>query len=335
MRRLNRFLGWFVLSAAFVAVPAFVIAQAPIGKGPVRARPPKFPKSVTDLFSADAKDSLQGDRPDFQSGTSSGTPVVGGNPGTTTQPPNGSGGNSGSPPVPAGAFSWSKLVSADAIEGEIKSYKAQLGDDAKTPGAFKAGGIKKVRRAFTMYAAMFAVISEYDGDVKWKSQALAARDEFARCAINCKAATDGQFQETKRTIEDLETLIGGGTIPNAAAAAQQNDWPKIAERRILMQRMEALHQTDLAAWTANAEDFKKNADKIVKEAQLMAALSEISIKPGYENWNDTKFVEFARALQQSCIEAGESAKNKDYDAARKAVSAGAKACASCHSDYRS
>ena len=329
MRRLKQFFSGCLLAAVFVALPAFVIAQAPIGKGPVRARPPKFTKGVIDLFSADARDSLQGDRPNFQSG--SGTPVTG----DPTKKPPGSGGDSGSPAVPAGAIPWSKLVSADAIEGEIKAYKLQLGDDAKTPGAFKSGGIKKVRRAFSMYAALFAIIAEYDGDVKWKSQAVAARELLARCAFNCKAATDGQFQETKRALEDLETLIGGGSLPAPAGAEAKNDWPKIAERRMLMQRMEGLHQTDLAAWTANADDFKKNADKIDKAAQLVAALAEISTKQGYENWNDAKFVELAKVLQKASLEVSEAAKSKDFDAARKAVSAGTKSCAACHTDYRS
>src|SRR5207302_9831380 len=59
---------WFALSAAVLAVPMLVIAGSPSGKGPTRAKPPKFPKSVADLFSTDARASLQGDRPNVQTG---------------------------------------------------------------------------------------------------------------------------------------------------------------------------------------------------------------------------------------------------------------------------
>ncbi|HZZ73106.1 MAG TPA: hypothetical protein VFE24_12700 [Pirellulales bacterium] len=329
MRQMAALVGGLLLLAALVILPQIVIAQAPADKGPVRARPPKFPKSVVDLFSVDARDNLQGERPNFQAAGPAGAVATAGTP--TTAP--GSGGSSAS--VPTGPQPWSKLISADALESEIKAYKSDLGEDAKTLGGFKSGGIKKVRKMFTEYAALFAVIVEYDGDVKWKSQAVAARENLARCASNCKAATDGQFQETKRTLEDLDTLIGGGTITGPADADPKNVWPKIAERRFLMQRMENWHQGDLTAWTANAEDFKKNIDKVIREAQLMTVMCEICTKEGYENWNDAKFVEFAKTLQQSCIELGDAAKNKDYDAARKAVGNGAKACANCHSDYRS
>ena len=317
-----------LVGLVFFAISSMALALADSGGSSTRARPPKFPNSVVDFFSTDARDSLSGDRPIFQSG-GSGTKGDGGNPAT-----NSPGGNSGGAPV-AGVGSWSKLITAESIEGEIKSFKAQLGEDAKTPGSFKSGGVKKVRRLFTEYAALFAIISEYDGDVKWKSQAVAARELLGRCAANCKAATDGQFQEAKRVTEDLETLLGGGTITGPPDTEAKNNWPKIADRRVLMQKMEELHQKDIAAWTSSDGEFKKNSDKIIREAELMAALCEVCIKEGYEYAGDQDFIGFCRTLQKACLDEVEAAKNKNYEAARKAVSIGTKACADCHSGYRS
>ncbi len=324
----RKMIGIGILLAYFAlgwTVPAFAQTTG----GPTRAKPPKFPKSVVDLFSTDAKESLSGERPDFQKGGApSGNVAAGGT------PSDGSGSESGSLPN-LGGGAWSKMISSDTLEGEIKFYKILLGDDAKTPGAFKAGGVKKVRKFFSEYAALFAIISEYDGDVKWKNNAVAAREIFGRCASNCKAATDAQFQEAKRATEDLETMIGGGSINGPAGADPKNAWPKVADRRILMQRMEDLHQVDITAWTANENDFKKNADKIVREAELMTALCEISIKPGYEYADDKEFMGLARILQKACMDEVEAAKSKNYDAARKAVSIGTATCAKCHSGYRS
>jgi len=315
---------FLVVAVSIAALFTDTWAQGP-GKAPVRAKNPKFPPSVTDLFGADAREGLTGDRPanfgggapTAVGGTPTGTPVA--NPG------------SGTPPA-AGAFSWSKIATADAIQNEIKSFKALLLEEVKTPPLFKAAGSKRARRIFSEFAALFAVITEYDGEIRWKKEAAVARDAFAHCAANCKVATDGSFKETKDRLEDLETLVGGGSLAGSGEA--KNDWPKIADRRQIMVRMEEL-QKQIQEMTSSEGEFKKAPDKVAHLAQILAVLTAVCNRPGYEYFDDKDFGKYVDDLVKSCQDATSGSNDKNYDTVRKAIGEGTKACANCHSGYRS
>src|SRR5205823_9188307 len=85
---------------------------------------------------------------------------------------------------------WSRLISAATIEDTIKSLKQQVDKEVMTLSDFKSGGNKLARRDYSLLAMLFAIASEYDGDVRWKKDAAATRDAFARSAANFKVATD-------------------------------------------------------------------------------------------------------------------------------------------------
>src|SRR5436305_6681642 len=179
-------------------------AEGPANAGKRRALPPKWDQRTLDKFFTDARATLEGDRPNFNSGVATSK---------TSSTDNPSSGTPDSTPLgPTGEFAWSKLISPESLQDEIKSYQNLVKDDVKSPSAFKGEGFKRARRNFSMLAVAFAVIAEYDGDVRWKNQALAARDIFARTGVNCKVATDQSFSDTKARADDLIALIRGDTL---------------------------------------------------------------------------------------------------------------------------
>jgi hypothetical protein len=133
-----------------------------------RAPPPKFdPREVEQIFFTDARKVLVGERPTSLPAKTAGPP----NGETVQSPPNGVEPS----PVPGDAPRWSKLISAETLADEIKSYPPLLAAVVKTPSQFQGKGAREARRYFSTIATLFAIIAQYDGDVRWKNQAAAAR----------------------------------------------------------------------------------------------------------------------------------------------------------------
>ncbi len=319
-----------LVSIAIVATiigQRWLAADAPANSGKKRVLPPKWDQRTLDKFFTDARSTLEGERPNFSSGTSlspsktasSGNPPGPGAPDTAT---------------PAGDFAWSKIISPEALQDEIKSYQNLVKDDVKNPSAFKGEGFKRARRNFSMLAVAFAVIAEYDGDVRWKNQALVARDLFAKTGFNCKVATDQSFSDAKARADDLIALVRGETLPATGNPETKTQWAKVANRPPLMNRLELAQQNRIAIWTANAGDFGKNLEAINREAQIVAVLAEVIQREGYDFTDDNSYKGFARDLEKHALEVSEAAKSKNFEQARLAAGELAKACSNCHGSFR-
>jgi hypothetical protein len=121
---------------------------------------------------------------------------------------------------------------------EIKSYRADVAEEVRNIGVFKAGGNRQIRRQFSVLAVMFGIIAEYDQSIRWKQNAASARAAFARAAVNAKAADDNTFNESKARSQNLDDLVRGGSTEFPAPPAGEVKWPAIAERRQLMLRLD-------------------------------------------------------------------------------------------------
>jgi len=309
-----------------------LVADGPPGVARKRALPPKWDDRVRDAFFSDARATLEGDRPKFADGTGSTATAsnTGGAPSTTA--PSG-GGDSGAPAA-GGANAWSKIVSADTLQDEIKSYQTEIKDNVKNPSEFKGNLFKRARDDFSILAAAFGVIGEYDGDVRWKDQAVTARDLFGQSGVNCKVATDQSFNDAKLRADDLAALVRGDSLPAKASAEPKANWPKVANRPPLMHRLDAAQGGRLAPWTANQADFSKHLDGILHEAEIVAMIAEVIQRDGYDFTDDKSYLGFAHEMQTQALDLASAAKSKNYDQARAAAGKLAQACSNCHGGFR-
>ncbi len=236
-----------------------------------RARPPKFNRSITDVFFADAREKLVGTRPDkvASAGAATGGPS---SPATSSAPS-------------AGSSGWSKWISAEVLEDEIKAQQIKLAAAVQNPTRFKGGDYQQARLHLSALATLFAIDAEYGETMRWQREAPAVRDLLARAGFNCKVGTDASYKEAKLRSDDLEGLVRGGTIQQPASTSEVG-WAKISDRAPLMKRLEQSQQQGLAPWSANEAEFARNADKLSHEAQLVAALAEVIQHDGYEFADD-------------------------------------------------
>lgn len=310
----------FCAPLILLATLCFAVSSPDLNAAVVkRARPPQFPQSVRDTFFADAREKLVGPRPARATATVgvSAQPTVTGPSTTTTE---GSG--------------WSKLISAETLEDEIKSSVLALGDSVKTGAQFKGGGYNLVRVQFSVLATMFGIVADYDGQVRWQQQAPSIRNILARAGFNCKVGTDAAYKEATLRKEDLENLLRGGSL-QLRSAEKETKWKTVTDRPPLMQRLEQAQQRGLAVWTSNSGEFQKNQEKLLHEAEIIAALAKVIQQEGFEYADDETYLESARELLLQAQAAAEAARKSNYDAARRATGQIEKACSKCHEGFRS
>ncbi len=152
-------------------------------------------------------------------------------------------------------------------------------------------------------------------------------------AANCKTGSDQAFQEARLRKQDLQDAVGGGSV-NLPAGQPRDSWQGVCDRSPLMKRLEAAHQSNLQPMTASEAAFKQNAQQIVHEAQLTAAIGEVLQKPGMLDAEDGDYKALAEKMKQAALQALEAVKSGNYEQGRQAVGAIGQSCAACHESYR-
>jgi hypothetical protein len=325
---MTRALAALVLTALVATV---LTAQTKGPKTARRAQPPPPTKLKSDLFFADAfKEGLVGERP---ADLGKAAAASGGN--VATSVPSGSSSAGSGSAAPAAAGNWSGLISAGTIEDTIKSLKQQVDKDVTTLSDFKGKGHKLARRDYSLLAMLFGIAGEYDGEVRWKKDAAAARDAFGRSAANFKVATDQAFNEAKARKEELNELVSGSSPYAGKSADAKATWNQVADRAPLMQYLESAWEPRLKPALGEKTQFNSSGDKVLRDAELFAAIGAVLAKDGMKDAGDAEYQAFCNRLRDASKQIIEAVKQKDFESASKASSAIGKACTECHENYRS
>lgn len=296
-------------------------------KGAKKIRRVQLPKLAAepDVFFADAfKEALVGERPadlGKSVAATSGAPAGGNTPAASA------GGAAGT--------GWSAVISAQTIEDEIKAIKLKVDGAITTPSDFKGKGYRVIRRDFSMLAMLFAIAGEYEGDVRWKKSAAAARDTFSRTAANAKVGTDQVFAEAKLRKTELADLVGGSDPFSGKEADAKASWAAVCDRGPLMQYLEDVFEPSLKPSLNDKGQFTANVEKISHEAEVFAAIAAAISKEGMEDADSAEYKAFCKTLEKASRDIVEACKVKNFDAASSAGTVIGKACTECHELFRS
>ncbi|QDU58094.1 cytochrome c [Aeoliella mucimassa] len=288
-----------------------------------RAKPPaEWPRDVREVFFDDAREQLVGSRPNYgevaaaAKQANSAAPLAGSETADASQ-----------------GFAWSKLVTADVIESEIKRQLTPLQPLVATPATFKGGGYRECRNRFTWLATLFAVAGDYDDSVRWKDSATALAQLYGRAGANCKVGTDQSFRESELRVQDLADLIRGGR-PTVDDAQPDVGWDRIADRSPLMRRMEACLAEGISPNASDGRALSANAEDLAHEAQLMALMAEVIMQPGFDYYDDESYRGHSTQLRDAAVALTQAIELENFAAAREAIGNMEKACSNCHDEWR-
>jgi len=287
-----------------------------------RVKPDTSEIDTSGIFFKDVfREALRGERP----------PDLGSPAPADPRPPSG-----GDPTPMAGGEEgggWSKVVSAQTIEDEVKRINLEVSKEVTTPTAFNGRGHRRCREYFSLLGMLFAIANEYSGDVRWKEDAATARDLFARAARNCKAASRASYNEAKLRKQDLADMVAGSRLQAEAEAKQKIDWSLICERSQLMRRIDdALSR--LRKLTSSQDEFKSGADDVRHEGQMLAAMAKVLTEEGMPDGDDDDYAAFCDTMQGGAQSIVDAAKLGNFEAASSAMGDVTRACDDCHDIYR-
>ncbi|MEM6469970.1 MAG: cytochrome c [Planctomycetota bacterium] len=301
---------------------ALVLMVAVVGFADEKRAPaPTFDKSTTDgVFFNDLSEAFRGKRPSLQSLRQ--TKRMAAAPALGLESKRGEA--TGGP--------WDELISPSSIEDEIKRLRLHYDTVVTQPGPFKSGGYEEARLDLMVMSSLFAVITEYGGDVRWKKDAPAARDLFARTAFNCNAGTTQVFNEAKTRKDDLQDLMSGSGL-RGRKAEDGNDWTAIVDRSPMMEYADYLHE-ELRQATNDENALKSEPENALRPAELLAVLGKILVQEGMDESDDEDYVALTQAMTDAAVSVKVALERQDYEAARKAVGAITQSCDACHEQYR-
>jgi len=285
---------------------------------PRQARPTSWPPDVANVFFPDAREHLIGVRP--------GTPTVGANDsGATHVEP----GNDA-----ANTSAWSQVIDGETLGTEVKRIVARMHAPLASAVRFKADGFKQCHADFSQLAVLFGVIGQYDGDVRWRDHAPALRDACAQASRDCRTGTEATFARALQQLDALDEVVRGGVAAAGQAPVEIDDWSAVADRSLLMLRMQTAWRDNVSPLLSDAKRFSKSADDVRHEAQMLALLAAVFHRQEYEHWDDETFADYARQLQNASTDLDRAATTGNYDAARQSSARIGQACAACHDGYR-
>jgi hypothetical protein len=301
---------------------SLAIQTEPQPKNVTRAKRPNFSKSDWDgiYFENLFEEGLVGERPDAIAATQLGPKPEQSNPAPGF--------------VEAGidGSAWNGLISRSTIEDEVKAIQKRLAAEVTTPVRFKSDYLK-THQSFSQLSMLFAVISQYQGEIRWKDDAARAQVAFWRAASNSRVGTPQAFESCRSRLELLTEMVRGGKFVGDETAPENFDWANIVDRNPLMFRLQA-GIDKLKALTANQGDFNRQSGEVLHESEMIAAIALALTQENMTDADDDSYREFALKMQQAALQVTEGVKSNKFDEVSKAVNGISQSCDACHGEWR-
>jgi len=227
---------------------------------------------------------------------------------------------------------WSKIIDASVIEDEVKTLQQEINLLVTTPVFFQTK-YNDVNERFEILSMLFAIIRQYDGDVRWNEHAPTAQHLFQQAAVASRNGAAKGFQYCKARKEDLQELVRGGSIIANDQVPKSVDWSTAANRSPIMMRLETANE-DLKGMTSNEAEFKANSEDVFRISNLIAAMAKVIIQDGMPESEEETYAKFSLEMKSAALELKAAVKLNDFDAASTAANAVSQSCADCHSEWR-
>lgn len=228
--------------------------------------------------------------------------------------------------------SWTQIIEAAVIEDEVKTLQQELNGLVTTPVVFQTK-FNDVNQRFSILSTLFAIIRQYDGDVRWIEHAAAAQALFQQANVASRTGALKGFQFCKSRRDDLETLVRGGSIATNENVPEEVDWEMAADRSAIMVYLETANE-DLKQMTSDVSEFRSNTDRIFHYANMVAAFAKVINQPGMPESEEDSYADFSDAMRAAAMELKSSSQTGNFKRASSAANVLSQSCADCHQEWR-
>lgn len=226
---------------------------------------------------------------------------------------------------------WKSLVTATSLEDLVKESKLRLDKVVTTPTAFAGGGYNEARKEFSLLSLLFAIIENYPAEVRWKKNAAAARSAMERTAANTKVGSRQVYDEAKKRLSDLESLLSGTAL--SAEVKSEIVWENLIDISPIMKLLDWAHNQEISKMTASEALFKQNREAISRYAELVAILGKTVTFENMPHADDDQFVAFAKDMIAQAQQLSLAVKSENAELARTASGKLGQCCTNCHDSF--
>ncbi len=236
------------------------------------------------------------------------------------------------PDTVASSDDWAELISAEALDAEVKKIRNFLNPKLQSVGQYNSN-LSMIPPQAASLSALAAVAAEHSGDISWKADALYIRDLAGKMNEN-PLQRGPKFQRALLALyEQISDTLNRSRPADLPEPDKESSLADHAEMSLVMKRMNQAY--DEMKTNAGSEDsFRKSIEMVKQEASVMAALAKAITMEGYGYEDDEEFIAFAKSVMdggRKVIEATALESFAEYD---KALSSAYQACNQCHMDYK-
>ncbi len=231
---------------------------------------------------------------------------------------------------PSALVGWSSLVSVESLGNEVKAIGSRLAQLTTNKRRFLENK-PDARIDLGILAIVLAILDDYDQTSRGKSRLAEVRGqiEAARAAFQ----DNSQFYQSTRLASALVTdLIRGNLPPSDTARAV--DWSEIADRGIIMARLETALHDRLAKAIASSAGKQPDLATLLHEAQVVAALGQVLSQNGLADAADETYVDYCRRLTSTATNFARQLDAVDPDQLTRSAQQLEQRCTDCHDEYR-
>ncbi|MFM8288217.1 MAG: hypothetical protein ACKOGA_16105 [Planctomycetaceae bacterium] len=242
--------------------------------------------------------------------------------------------NDPAPPAtetPAGG-AWAALLPTEAFADEAKSLRAALNSKLQSVGQYN-GAYRDVQVDAAVLAALAQMADEYPEAPSWKKHAPLVRDTAAEVCREAGSVGDKFFKPTREAFDKLDSLLSGSVPPGLGESPAKMTYQAFAPRLALMKRLDRSHSW-LKSNVNTADLLKKESDRVIREAGVLGALSQVILTGGYDDSDDEKYQELVANVRDGAKGVVMAAQEADFDAYQKSLDAIYKGCTTCHSEFK-
>ena len=235
-------------------------------------------------------------------------------------------GGSSEPGEPA-PVDWAALLSADALDDEVRAVLARLGDRTRDVGTYNNAYLQIPPDAAEL-AALFAVGGRMDRGPGWADRADQLAAKAAEITADPLRRGAAGFSQAGTPLKTLDALLNGG---GRGAGGEPDSLADHTDFNLLMARSQA--GTDkLQAIASSPQLLSANRDAAEREARVLAVLSAVTADPSHGWGEDEEFRVLSQAMTEAALAAAGAADDYDaFDAARRELG---QTCSNCHGVYR-
>ena len=228
-----------------------------------------------------------------------------------------------------GEFAWDELISAEAIDAEVKEIRNFLNQRLRTVGSFNSSMFEFPPRTATL-ATLAAVAQRHSGELRWKRFAAYIRDQAA--TMHAETLQRGpKFQGALlAAFENINDAFAGS--PPDDGNSGPVDFSEIVEVGLLMKRIDIAFNK-LKTDGGNESGFESESETLAREAAVLATLMKVACAEDLGYGDDEEFVSYADSVLTAVKEINSAIETNNFAAFDAAVGTITNACAQCHTVF--